>query len=301
MAQIPVIPTLRQLFNPFTPIDPPPPNSPHKYDGWSLDDRDPRAIREILMPLWKWLYQYYFRVQTDGWEHLPTQGRMLVVGSHNGGLAAPDMSMLMYDWFSRYGTERLAYGLAHPDVWKYFGPTANLATRAGAIVAHPKMAIAALQKDAAVLVYPGGAEDVFRPYSQRHRIQLAGRKGFIKVALRERAPIVPVVSVGAHEGLIVLTDLYPILERLHDFGMPWLFGIDPNVFPIYLGLPWGIGIGPLPNLPLPTQIHIRICEPIEFDRYGRSAASDRDYVDACYDRVEAHMQAELDRLVLEKR
>jgi 1-acyl-sn-glycerol-3-phosphate acyltransferase len=172
--------------------------------------------------------------------------------------------------------------------------------RAGAIVAHPKMAVAALRKDAVVLVYPGGAEDVFRPHSQRDRIQLAGRKGFIKVALREHAPIVPVVSLGAHDGLIVLTDIYPLLDRLHDLGMPWLFGIDPVVFPIYLGLPWGIAFGPLPNLPLPTQIHIRICQPIEFDRYGRSAANDRGYVDACYTQVEAQMQSELDRLLAEK-
>jgi 1-acyl-sn-glycerol-3-phosphate acyltransferase len=279
-------------------IQPPAPD--RKYDGWSLDDRDARAIREVFMPLWEWMHDRYFHVTTDGWEHVPSQGKMLVVGSHNGGLGSPDMFMLMYDWFCRYGTDRLAYGLAHPSVWKHFGPMARLAAQSGAVIAHPKMAMAALQKDAAVLVYPGGAEDVFRPYTQRHQIHLAGRKGFIKIALRERAPIVPVVSLGAHEGLIVLTDLYPILERLHELGMPWLFGIDPIVFPVYLGLPWGIAFGPLPNLPLPTQIHIRICEPIEFDRSGRSAATDRDYVDACYDLVEQQMQAELDRLVAQQ-
>jgi 1-acyl-sn-glycerol-3-phosphate acyltransferase len=284
---------LQQLFNVST-------STHHKYDGWSLDDRDPHAIREVFMPVWGWLYRHYFQVTTDGWEHIPDRGRMLAVGSHNGGLAAPDMFMLMYEWFCRYGTERPAYGLAHPDVWKYFGATSIFAARAGAVVAHPRMAMAALQKEALVLVYPGGAEDVFRPYHQRHQIQLAGRQGFIKMALRENAPIVPVVSVGAHDGLIVLTDLYPLLERLHASGMPWLFGIDPNVFPIYLGLPWGIAFGPLPNLPLPSQIHIRICKPISFDRSGRSAATDRDYVDACYDRVERQMQLELDRLVIEK-
>jgi 1-acyl-sn-glycerol-3-phosphate acyltransferase len=281
-------------------IDPPTPNPLHKYDGWSLDDRDPQAIREAFMPMWEWLYHYYFQVTTDGWEHVPDRGRMLVVGSHNGGLGSPDMFMLMYDWFCRYGTERPAYGLAHPGVWKYFGPISTLAAQAGAIIAHPKMAMAALQKDATVLVYPGGAEDVFRPHSQRHQIQLAGRKGFIKVALREHAPIVPVVSLGAHDGLMVLTDLYPILQQLHDRGMPWLFGIDPIVFPVYLGLPWGIAFGPLPNLPLPTQIHIRICKPIKFSRYGRSAANDRDYVDACYTLVEQQMQTALDLLVAEQ-
>jgi 1-acyl-sn-glycerol-3-phosphate acyltransferase len=294
-------PQPKQLLNFFDRlIYPPRPNSEHKYNGWSLDDRDPEYISKVFMPMWEWLYRYYFRATSDGWEHVPDRGRMLVVGSHNGGLAAPDMFMLMHDWFKRYGTERLAYGLAHQGVWDYFGPLSIPAVQAGAVVAHPKMAIAALQREAAVLVYPGGAEDVFRPYSQRHKIQFAGRKGFIKVALRERAPIVPVISVGAHEGLMVLADLYPLVEQLHDRGMPWPFGIDPVVFPIYLGLPWGLGIGPLPNFPLPTQVHNRVCQPIEFDRYGRAAANDRDYVDACYLFVEQQMQQELDRLVAEK-
>lgn len=243
------------------------------------------------------MYYHYYHVTTDGWEHVPDSGRMLVVGSHNGGLASPDMFMLMYDWFCRYGTDRLAYGLAHPSVWKHFGPIARLAAQSGAVIAHPKMAMAALHKDAAVLVYPGGAEDVFRTYDRRHQIHLAGRKGFIKIALRERAPIIPVVSIGAHEDPIVLADFYPFFKELHERGMPWLFGIDPIVLPVYLGLPWGIAFGPLPNIPLPRKMHIRICPPISFDRYGRNAANDRDYVDLCYALVERQMQAELDLLV----
>jgi 1-acyl-sn-glycerol-3-phosphate acyltransferase len=76
-----------------------------------------------------------------------------------------------------------------------------------------------------------------------------------------------------------------------------MLGIDPVVFPVYLGLPWGLSIGPLPNLPLPVQIRTRVCEPIVFERYGSEAARDRDYVDACFDRVTAQMQGELDCLV----
>ncbi len=46
-------------------------NSPQPYDGWSLDDRNPKIIKS-LMPLWEWFYPYYFQVQTDGWHHIPT-------------------------------------------------------------------------------------------------------------------------------------------------------------------------------------------------------------------------------------
>jgi len=268
----------------------------NQKSGWSLDERDPRFIK-FLMPLIGFLYRYYFRVQTSGWENIPLQKKVLFVGSHNGGLAAPDMMMMMYDWFCRFGVDRPVYGLMHPKVWQVSPPIAQLAAKTGAIVAHPKMAYAALRSGASLLVYPGGAEDVFRPHSLRHKIYFAGRKAFIKLALRENVPIVPVISVGAHDTLIVLADCYKIVQQLHEWGMPWLLGIDPVVFPIYLGLPWGLAFGPLPNIPLPVPIYTRVCPPIIFERYGKEAASDRQYVNECYELVTSQMQQELDNLV----
>ncbi|MGB3403602.1 MAG: lysophospholipid acyltransferase family protein [Microcoleaceae cyanobacterium] len=264
-------------------------------NGWSLEQRDPQFI-EFCMPLWEWFYRYYFRVKTDGWHHIPDE-QVLFVGSHNGGLVSPDMIMMIYDWFRNFGFQRQIYGLMHPSAWKINPPIAEAAVKTGAIIAHPKMAIKALEAGASVLVYPGGAQDVFRPHSQRNKIQFVGRKGFIKLALRENIPIIPMISYGGHDTLIVLGDFYKQAKQLHEWGMPWLLGIDPEVFPIYLGLPWILGIGPLPNIPLPVQIHTRVCPPIRFDRYGNKASRDRSYVDICYHQVVSQMQQELDRLV----
>lgn len=252
------------------------------------------------MPIVELFYQCYFRATTSGWEHMPSTGSVLVVGSHNGGALAPDMYMFIYDWLRRFGTERLAYGLMHKVVLN--SPPALLsAARFGAIPAKPEMALAALRRGAAVLVYPGGAEDAYRPFSQRHQIELAGRKGFIKVALRENVPIVPVVSVGAHETLCILANFHPIFAQLDRMGLWDYRPILGNVFPIYLGLPWGIGFGFLPHLPLPIQIHTRVCEPIVFERSGREAAADRKYVDLCYETVRERMQKCLDDLVAQKK
>lgn len=264
--------------------------------GWSLEERDTQFIQSLI-PIWEWFYRYYFRVTTDGWHHIPTQGKVLFVGSHNGGIASPDLHMMAYDWFRRFGTQRLLYGLMHPYTWKVSPYLAKLAQKAGAIMAHPKMANAAFDIGASVLVYPGGQYDMFRPHSQRHRIHFAGNKGFIKLALAKEVPIIPVISVGAHDTFIVLGDCYEIVKQLHEWGLPWLFDADPKVFPIYLGLPWGLSIGPLPNIPLPVQIHTRICAPIVFETYGKEAARNRNYVDTCYDLVYTQMQHELDCLV----
>ncbi|MCC0176556.1 acyltransferase family protein [Waterburya agarophytonicola K14] len=273
-------------------------DSDRKANGWSLENRDPQVI-ESLMPFWEWFYKYYFCVTSDGWEHIP-EAKTLLVGSHNGGLATPDMVMTMYDWFGHFGTQRRVYGLMHPSVWKINPSLGKIAEQTGAVVAHPQMAIAALKSNASVLVYPGGAQDVFRPHSQRNQINLAGRKGFIKLALREEVPIIPIISHGAHDTLFVLGDIYDLMQQFHEWGMPWLLDTDPEVFPIYLGLPWGIGFGPLPNIPLPAKIHIRILPPIVFPKNGKEASRDRNYVDECYETVMKTMQSGLDRLVNQK-
>lgn len=268
-----------------------------QFDGKSLGDRDPETIKSA-MPVWEWFYHNYFWVKSDGWENIPPDGQVLFVGSHNGGLVAPDMHMCMYEWFRRFGTDRVVYGLMHPLAIKGFGFFAEKAIQCGAVLADPRIALAAFESGASVLVYPGGGEDAFRPHRLRDRIYFAERRGFIKLALRVEVPIVPVISTGAHDTLFVLEDFYPQMRQLHEeWGFPWLLDTDPRVFPIYLGLPWGLAIGPLPNLPLPSQIRIRICKPIVFERYGRDAARDRDYVDSCYHLVLNQMQEQLDLLI----
>ncbi len=263
--------------------------------GWSLEKRDPELIAKF-MPYWEWLYRYYFRVTTDGWHHIPKKEKVLLVSTHNGGLAFPDLSMMMYDWFRRFGTRRPVYGLMHPSVWRVETDFTNLLAQIGAIEANPYTAKAAFDRGASVLVYPGGAQDVFRPHSLRDRVHFAGRKGFIKLALREKVPIVPLISRGAHDTLFVIGDCYETIRHLERLGMPKILNKDLNIIPIYLGLPWGLAVGAVPNIPLPIQIHTRVCKPIVFDRYGRDAARDPDYVDACYQLVVRQMQQQLNRL-----
>ncbi|MFQ6537818.1 MULTISPECIES: lysophospholipid acyltransferase family protein [Aphanothece] len=260
--------------------------------------RDPGVIRR-LMPVWEWFYRHYFRVRTSGWEHMPSQGQVLLVGSHNGGLATPDLPMFLVDWIRRYGVQRQVYGLTHAKVWKAYPGMAELAARVGAVPFHPRQALAVLRQGHSLLVYPGGGEDAFRPHRLRDRIHFRGRTGFIRLALWQELPVMPLISWGAHDTLVVLEDCTAQARRLHALGMPWLLGLDPEVFPLYLGLPWGLGVGPLPNLPLPAAIHTRVCAPVVFPRTGYEASRDRGYVQACYEQVVAHMQGELDRLAAE--
>ena len=270
---------------------------PEVLSGLSLDDRSPENI-ERLLPLLEWITNTYFHTQTDGWEHVPA-GQVMLIGSHNGGLAAPDTLAMTYEWFHQFGTERLIYALMDSRMWRVMPAVARLGVHVGAIRTEPRMAIAALQRGASLAIYPGGAKDVFRPYALRHQILLNGNQGFVKLALAYEVPIVPMISHGAHETLIVLAEIYDHIKAIAPGKIPWPLGIDPSVMPIYLGWPWGLVIGPLPNIPFPRPIHTRICPPIWFPRYGGDAARDRAYVEECYRLVETTMQQQLDQLVAE--
>lgn len=272
--------------------------APDSYNsGLSLDDRSVENIQRSL-PLLEWIAHTYFKTQTDGWEQVP-DGQVMLIGSHNGGLAAPDTLTMTHEWFRQFGPERPTYVLMDVKMWQVMPVVARLAVHLGAIRAEPRMALAALERGASLVIYPGGAKDAFRPYALRHRICLNGQHGFIKLALEHKLPIVPMISYGAHETLMVLAEIYDALQAIAPGPIPWPFGIDPGVLPIYLGLPWGLAIGPLPNIPFPKPIHTRICPPIWFDHYGTDAARDRDYLGQCYRLVEQTMQRELDQLVAE--
>lgn len=265
--------------------------------GWSFDKRDTAFIKSV-MPLWSWTYHNYFHVETSGWHNIPAE-KVLFVGSHNGGLASPDLGMFLYEWFSRFGTERPLFGLMHREMWRNSPAASAIVEKIGAIEAHPKVAIEAFRHGASVLVYPGGGIDAFRPFYQWKEINFANRRAFIKLALREKVPIVPIISVGAHHTFYVLADFAPLLQALIKKGMPWPL-MDPEVLPISLGFPQGISIGPSPNIPLPRKIYLRMGKPIYLVKPGDEQTHySNQFVEECYHHVFNSMQRDLDQLISE--
>src|SRR5262249_17424559 len=108
-----------------------------------------------------------------------------------------------------------------------------------------------------LMVMPGGDVDTWRPYSKRYEVCFAGRTGYAKLALKAGVPIIPVANAGAHETLIVLTDGRPIARALHLHELA-----RPDIFPVPLSLPWLLGVGPLPHIPLPSRLRYRIGTPV---------------------------------------
>jgi len=151
----------------------------------------------------------------------------------------------------------------------------------------------AFERGHLVIVFPGSDYDAFRPFSERNRIVLAGRTGFVKLALRAKVPIIPVVTAGAQEQFFVLT---------RGEGLASLLGLKrrlrSNVLPIALSFPWGLAPALLPHIPLPVQVSTAFLPAMTWPDLGKDAAEDPAAVERCYREVEAVMQARLDALTL---
>lgn len=259
-----------------------------------LGARDPELV-QLLYDAGQLLQRYYFRLRVEGVDHVPARGPVLLVGNHSGGLVPSEGFFMSSAIIDRFGPERGFYALGHDFLFE--DPTLRrYAARLGILRAGHASAHRALAAGACVLVFPGSDIDTFRPFRDRNKVVLGGRTGFIELALREGVPIVPVVTAGTHEQLVVLArgDRLARLVRAHRWART-------EVLPIVLALPWGLTTGFLPYLPLPAQTTVSFLPAMRWPELGPDAADRPDAVARCYREVETAMQAELDRITRGRR
>jgi 1-acyl-sn-glycerol-3-phosphate acyltransferase len=251
--------------------------------------RDLAYVR-FMADLFRALGRFYFRLELRGVDNVPAEGPVLLVANHNGAFLPSDGFFTVVALVDRFGPARAPYALAH-DFLFYDERIRRYALKLGALRAGHESARRVFERGGVVLVYPGSELDVFRPWRERGRVVLGGRKGFLRLAIRERVPIVPVVSAGTHEQLVVLTRGDRLARLLHTHA--WL---RADVFPIVLSLPWGLTSGFVPYLPLPAQTTLSFGPPITWPALRPEDADDPAELERCYREVEAKMQAMLDEL-----
>jgi 1-acyl-sn-glycerol-3-phosphate acyltransferase len=255
-----------------------------------LDERDPDYIRENLPLMWLFA-SIYFRGEVRGLGNVPDSGPVLLVGNHSGGNLTPDTIIFTLAFSTFFGVERRFYQLAHNLVLAM--PWLASLRKFGTVAASPDNARKALESGAALLVYPGGDYEVHRPTWQGNRVDFGGRKGFIRLALDQDVPIVPVVSVGGQETALFLTRGGSLARLLR---VDRLFRL--KVLPISIALPWGLNVGDmLGHIPLPAKITIEALPAINL---RQEFGPDPD-VQEVYDHLIRLMQDTLDALASERR
>jgi 1-acyl-sn-glycerol-3-phosphate acyltransferase len=250
-----------------------------------LDAWDAEHIRRTL-PYLKTVNRVYFRGEVTGIVNIPSGEPSLLVGNHSGGLLIADTFVLAAAFYDHFGPDRRFHQLAHDVAAK--SPLLGLIRRYGVVPASHDNARAAFKLGAPVLVYPGGDYETFRPSWHGDKIQFGGRRGFIKLALEQDVPIVPVVAIGGQETALFLTRGQRAARLLQLDKLSRI-----KVLPVSIGPPLGINLLDLPGrLPLPAKIKVQVLPPIDLrERYG-----DDPDADTAYEEVTAEMQEALSAL-----
>lgn len=233
----------------------------------------------------------YFAGEVRGLERLPPEGPFLVVSNHSGGWAMPDVWVFGTEFVTHFGASRELYALVFDSALAVPG-FGRMLRKLGAVPASMDNAERALDLGAGVLVYPGGDWEAYRPWADRHRIDLHGRTGFVRLALRHGVPVFPAVSHGSHDSVIVLS------RGEHMAHVVGLDRLRASVCPVVVGGPLGVTVF-APYVPLPTKIIVEVLEPVDWSVHGSGAADDPDVVASCYQEITGRMQQALDRLVSE--
>ena len=223
----------------------------YETDEWGLD----MEVLDRVRPYFEFMYNNYWRVETTGIEHIPDDGAAMLVANHSGQLPW-DGAMLGVAVYNEHPYQRLVRNL-----YATWFPTlpfvSSMFTKLGQVLATEDNGTRLLDQGEVVSVFPEGIKGVSKLYKDRYRLARFGRGGFVRMALKTGAPIIPVSIVGAEETYVTLAKSPTIANMI---GFPF--------FPISLRFPW---LGPLGVIPLPTKWYIDIGEPIPMDVYGDEA------------------------------
>lgn len=231
--------------------------------------------------LFRFLSDFYWRIEDKGIEHIPSNGPAVLTGMHRGFMPL-DGVMALHTVVKHTG--RYPRFLTHPALLK-FPFLANFMTKLGGVVACQESADRILRNNQLLGIFPEGIHGAFTPYRNAYKLQAFGRDAFVKLALRHRAPIVPFVTVGSAE-------IFPIFGKIK--SRRWARYTEWPFIPITPTFP-------LLPLPLPSKWHTQFLSPIRTDGYSPKAAEDRKVVSEISREVRRRMQTAIDEMLSRRR
>ena len=239
---------------------------------------DAPYIKRYCGHLFKFLHDYYWRVEIEGIEHVPTEGSGVLVGMHRGFMPF-DGVMALHALVTRRG--RIPRFLIHPSLTK-FPFLADFMAKLGGLMACQENGDWVLRRGELLGVFPEGIRGAFTMYKRAYMLGKFGRDEFVRMALRNRAPILPFVTVGSAE-------IYPILKR-----------VDWRWFKRYTEWPF-LPVTPAP-FPLPSKWHTRFLPAMPVhEEHPPEAADDPALVHRISLEVRQRMQAAIDEMLLRRR
>jgi 1-acyl-sn-glycerol-3-phosphate acyltransferase len=222
------------------------------------------------------LYERYFRVDSRGAERIPATGPAILIANH-AGILPVDGAILCLDVLRRTDPPRIPRPISDHFVPR-IPVISTLFARLGVVSGTRANVRHLLDQDELIAIWPEGVTGPAKSFRKRYQLQ-HWRVGFAELAIRHRAPVVPVAIVGAEESWPLATKL----RRIHAFGAPY----------------WPIPVAPLP---LPTHYHLRYGSPLRLDHgYVAQDADDPAVVAAAAETARGALQQLIDDARRERR
>jgi len=160
-------------------------------------------------------------VEVEGLERVP-EGRALLVANHGFGFDVAFAAAALYR-----ATGRPVWCLGEHAWWK-FPYLRKLAVAVGVVDGTPENVDRLLGRDQLVLVLPGGLREAMKPAELRYRLLWGHRYGFVRAAIRNQAPLVPLAAIGAD-------DIFALAGNAFERGDKWLRSFFP--LPRFVSMP----------------------------------------------------------------
>lgn len=247
------------------------------YDDWGLD------LDHIAAwgPWFAFLRNVYWRIDHEGMENIPAQGRGLFVSNHRGFMpldAVMHLSMVLTH------RQRVIRFLIIPSLLRT--PfMCNFLTKLGGVVASQENATRLFEHEDLVGIFPEGIRGTFTPYKRTHQLRDFSKSEFARLAIQNEAPVIPVAVIGHAE-------IFPIIGRIDsefvrkEIGWPY-FPIAPM---------W-----PLAPVPLPSKWHMRVLPPIPLQGLRPADADNARLVKEFSRHVQRIMQKNIDDMATRRK
>lgn len=243
----------------------------HGYDRFGMAAEWVGVGLVITAPL----YDHWFRVDSQGHEHLPVDGGAVLACNHSGTL--PFDALMVWTDVVRH-TDPPRVPRAVMDYFVNVMPfVSTLFVRAGAVGGSRGNVHQLLDAGELVLLFPEGVPGISKAFQDRYQLR-QWRVGHAEMAIQHGVPIVPTAVIGAEEQMPQLGRI----EAIKLFGAPYL--------PITAT-----------PLPLPVHYHIYYGAPIPVhEDYRPEQANDPAAVAEAAERVREAVEALIDRGLSER-
>tara|TARA_B110000908_G_C10199939_1_gene424821 strand:- start:448 stop:1290 length:843 start_codon:yes stop_codon:yes gene_type:complete len=223
----------------------------------------PKKTVEFIAKIVNW----YFQPHILGLENLNKKQHALYVSNHtllgltDGPLYMPRL-IKDYDIYLRPLADRM-----HKEIplWR------SIVTDYGAVEGSRANCERLMAFKQHILVFPGGTNEVCKTKGEEYKLQWQERFGFVKMAIENEYPIIPISGLGGDEIYNILFDKKEIMESklgswLKDTGIADKYFKGGSIIP-----PIVRGVGPT-LIPKPQPIFYAFGKPIDTSKYKGDAS-----------------------------